>query len=424
MLVRSGVATLAAAAACALVAPQAHGQPHGPEELVPARSISRTVAWTEGAARGPHVAVASAAANAASNVPSMATGLTLPPRVTFAAGPRYGGAGPGGLDYSVGAFLDIPLRPLASARSKVGDALVVATSTELARAKVEGGFAAAVAWSHALEAKEVLAVRVRSEKGVEGLVSVAAKRVKAGVGLPSELMLARGDYGAAGAATLDAEGGVIDSYAELRLAIGAPVDEPIDPVGELCKTNDAPIDDKAVYAEAESNAPIIASVKARSALAAADVSLVRASWGQTIGFGAQYAHEAYGEQYVLGMVSIPLTIVDPARFDTARAKIAAAEATADIERARLVVRKLVAIALHDRIHTREVRKKLLDDALEPLREAVRLAHVQYETGTQDLTSVLLTRQRLFTVEEQVVRACGAVHRADLAIFHLLGKTPS
>ncbi|MBI2395535.1 MAG: TolC family protein [Deltaproteobacteria bacterium] len=423
MVLRPWVAPFAAAVACASVSPQARAQ----DEMVAVRSISRpisrAIAWSEGAARGPNVAVASAAANAASSVPQMATGLSLPPRVTFAAGPRYGSLG-SGLDYSVTAFLDIPLRPLASARSKVGDALVVATSTELARARIDGGFAAAVAWSHALEAKEVLAVRTRGEKGMEGIVGIASKRVKAGVGLPSELMLARGDYGAAGAATLDAEGGVIDSYAELRLAIGAPVDEAIDPVGELCKTNDAPIDEKAVYAEAETSAPIIASVKARSALAAADVSLVRASWGQTIGFGAQYAREGFGEQSVLGMVSIPLPIVDPARFDTARAKIAAAEATADVERARLIVRKLVAIALHDRIHTREVRKKLLDDALEPLREAVRLAHVQYETGTQDLTAVLLTRQRLFTVEEQVVRACGAVHRADFAVLHLLGKAPS
>jgi len=410
---------LAAALACALVSPQARAEALDG----PIRSISRTLAWTEGATRGPGVAVASAAAKAAANVPSMATGLALPPRLSLMAGPRVGSPG-AGLDVSITAMMDFPVRPLSSARAKVGDLLVAATNAALARARVDGGFAGAVAWSYALEAKEVFSVRRRGEKDLESIVAIAAKRVKAGVGLPSELVFARGDYGAAGAATLDAEGSVVDSFAELRLAIGAEIDEVVDPVGEICKTNDDPINDKAVLAEAEASSPIVLAAKARGALALSDVSLIHATIGPTVGFGAQYSREAFGDQIWLGVVSVPLPFTDPARFDTARAKIAAAEAEADVERARLVVRKLAIIALHDRVHTREVRKKLLDDALEPLREAVRLAHIQYETGTQDLTSVLLTRQRLFAVEEQVVRACGSVHRADLAVFHLLGKTPS
>lgn len=387
------------------------------------RSISRSVAWSEGAARGPDVAVASAAAKAASEVSGAIPALAYPPRLQAMAGPRTGNLG-NGFDFSLTAMFEVPLRPLGATRGKVAESLAAWTESELARARVAGGFAGAIAWSRALEAKEVLLVRVRGEKDLEAIVGIAAKRLKAGVGLPSEVVLARGDYGAAGAATLDAEGGVVDSYGDLRLAIGAPVDEAIDPVGEVCKTNEEPVDDKAVFAQAEEQSPFIATAKARSLLAANDVLLTRATLGPVLGFGAQYARDAFGDNVWSGIVSVPLPFGDPARFESARAKIAAAEAAAEIERARLVVRKLVAIALHDRQHTREVRKKLLDDALEPLREAVRLAHVQYETGTQDLTAVLLTRQRLFTVEEQVVRACAAVHRADLAIFHLLGKAPS
>lgn len=413
MLLRPFAAILAAALACASVA-----------RAEPARSISRSVAWSEGASRGPGVAVASAAAKAAADVPGTTSGLSLPPRLQLQAGPRFGSLG-SGFDYSLTALVDMPWRPLSSARSKVSDSLVAVTKVELARARVEGGFAAAVSWAHALEAKEVLAVRLRGEKDLEQIVGIAAKRLKAGVGLPSELALARGDYGAAGAAALDAEGGVVDSYAELRLAIGAPVDEGIDPSGEICKTSEEPVDEKAVFAEADASAPLIVAAKTRSLLATNDVALTHATLGPIWSVGAQYSRDALGETVWSGIVSVPLPFLsDPARFDTARAKIAAAESAAEIERARLVVHKLVAIALHDRLHTREVRKKLLDDALEPLREAVRLAHIQYETGTQDLASVLLTRQRLFTVEEQVVRACGAVHRADLAVFRLLGKAPS
>lgn len=411
MLLRPWVAAMAVGVACASSA-----------RAESARAISRATAWSEGAAHGPSVAVASAAAKAADDMPGVAP-LSLPPRLQLMAGPRFGSLGTG-VDWSVTAMIDLPLRPLAASRGKVSEGLSGFTKSELARTRIDAGFAAAIAWSQALEAKEVLAVRVRGEKDSEAIVGLAQKRLKAGVGLPSELALARGDYGAAGAATLDAEGGVVDSYAELRLAIGAETDEAIDPIGTLCKTDDAPLDDKAVYAEAEERSPLLASARAKSLLAQNDVLLARATAGPVLGFGAQYARDSYGESVFSGIVSVPLPFADPSKFDAARAKIAAAESTADIERVRVVLKKLVSIALHDRLHTREVRKKLLDDALEPLREAVRLAKVQYETGTQDLASVLLTRQRLFTVEEQVVRACGNVHRADLAIFHLLGKAPS
>jgi cobalt-zinc-cadmium efflux system outer membrane protein len=389
----------------------------------PMRKVGRNDAWNAGASHGPSVTVARAASVAAGDLSSVATGLTLPPRLTVMAGPRIGSLG-GGLDLTVTALVDMPLRAVGSSRSATAEAIAGAAKSDLARAQIDAGFEAAVAWSRGVEAKEVLATRERGERDLEAILAIASKRFKAGTGLPSDVALARGDLGAAGAATLDAEGNLVDALSDLRFAMGVSPDEALDPTGDLCTTNDQVVDEKATIADAEANAPLIATAKARSLVAAADVKLIHATSGPLIGFGAQYTRDALGEQIWSGIVTVPLPFVDPARFDSTRAHVAESEAAAEVERVRMLVRKAVRLALHDRVHTREVRAKLLRDALEPLREAVRLAHLQFEAGTQDLTSVLLTRQRLFTVEEQIVRACGAVHRADLALARLLGKAPS
>ncbi|MGZ3420961.1 MAG: TolC family protein [Polyangiales bacterium] len=387
------------------------------------RKVGRADAWNSGAERGPAVVVARAASAAAGDLSGAAKGLVLPPRVTITAGPRTNGFTTG-LDFSVTALIDLPLRAVGSSRSATAEAIAGSAKSDLVRAQIDAGFEAAVAWSRGLEAKHVLLTRERGERDLEAILAVANKRWKAGTGLPSDVALARGDLGAAGAATLDAEGNLVDALSDLRFTMGVGPDDALDPSGDLCTTNDQVVDEKATIADAEANAPLIASAKARSLVAAADVKLVHATSGPLIGFGAQYIRDGLGEQVWAGVVTVPLPFYDPARFETARARVAESEAAAEVERVRALVRKAVRLALHDRLHTREVRGKLLRDALEPLREAVRLAHLQYEAGTQDLVSVLLTRQRLYTVEEQIVHACGAVHRADLALARLLGRTPS
>jgi cobalt-zinc-cadmium efflux system outer membrane protein len=387
------------------------------------RRVGRVDAWNAGAAHGPSVVVARAASAAAGDLSSAASHFTLPPRVTIVAGPRWSSYATG-LDLTVTALFDVPLRAVGSTRSATAEAIAGSAKSDLVRAQSDAGYEAAVAWSKGLEAKEVLKTRERGEKDLEAILAIANKRFKAGTGLPSDVAFARGDLGAAGAATLDAEGGLVDALSDLRFAMGTKPDDALDPTGDLCTTDDRPVDEKSTIADAEANAPLISSAKARSKVAAADVRLVHASNGPLIGFGAQYTRDGLGEQVWAGVLTVPLPLFDPARFDATRAHVAESEAAAEVDRVRALVQKAVRLALHDRLHTREVRAKLLRDALDPLREAVRLARLQYEAGTQDLTSVLLTRQRLYTVEEQLVHACGAVHRADLSLARLLGKAPS
>jgi outer membrane protein TolC len=113
-------------------------------------------------------------------------------------------------------------------------------------------------------------------------------------------------------------------------------------------------------------------------------------------------------------------VVNPARYEAARQRAAADTSDAQAARIRAEVAHDARLALHDREHWREVRDELGRSALAPTAEALRLARVAYEAGTQDLTPVLLARQRLEAVEEQLAHVAGEVQRADIRLAGVTG----
>jgi outer membrane protein TolC len=148
-------------------------------------------------------------------------------------------------------------------------------------------------------------------------------------------------------------------------------------------------------------------------LVQADARLARAQVTPPLGVGVTFAREGTGEQLFVGVLSFPVPILDPSRFDAARHDASIAAAKANAERIDLELARDVALALHEREHTREVRTTLSTKVLASLRESVRLAGAGYQAGTQDATGFLLVRQRLVAAEEQLVRASADVQRADL-----------
>ena len=141
----------------------------------------------------------------------------------------------------------------------------------------------------------------------------------------------------------------------------------------------------------------------------------------SIGIGASYLREGTGDQIVTGIVSVPLPIVSPGAFEAARQRAYEDTATAMVARARAEVARDVRLALHDREHWREVRDALRSQALQPMREALRLARVQYDVGTHDVSFVLLARQRLVATEEQLARVAAEVQRADIRLGRATGR---
>ena len=142
--------------------------------------------------------------------------------------------------------------------------------------------------------------------------------------------------------------------------------------------------------------------------------------GPTITVGGAYLHEGTGDQVWTAIVGIPLPFVNPAAYETARQRAIAMTAEAQIERVQAEMMRDIHLAIHDHEHWREVRDALRDQAVPPMKEALRLARVSYEAGTQDLSLVLLARQRLVGVEEMLARAAGEVQRADLRLQRATG----
>lgn len=387
----------------------------------PARALGRDEAVRLGATAGPGVAVAAAPAAGIADAGAGARALLpTPPHVTISAGAR-GGATASGLEVSATAIVDIPLRGIGGAREATARSLDGARSADLRRARLDAGTRGGVAWTRAREAKRLLELRGESVTHAEALADFTRRRAGSGTTQPIELALVEGDVGSARSSRLEAEGAVVDALAELRLATAIEPGTPLDPEGDLCVTDDVLMDEAAALSAAERDSPDLLLAAANVRLAASEVRLVGASMGPFLGVGATFTRDGFGDRVVSGVLVLPLPFVDPARFDAGRARIAADVATAQVQRTRDELKAAIHVAIHDREHTRELRATLASAALPPLREALRIAKAQLAAGTQDVALALLVRQRVLVAEEQYVRACGEVQRADLRFQRLIGR---
>lgn len=387
-----------------------------------AKRVDRGTALKLGAERGPGVATAAAALPGGTQAKEVAHAtLVLPPRLSIGAGRRFGPDA--GFELQLGAMLDIPLGPVGSARANTATAHLAAVSADVRRARLDGALAAGVAWSRGLEARDVLKLRATSAAHAKTIHDLAKIRVKSGAGQPVEGALAAAEVGLAGAQTLDAEGSLVDALAELRLAIAVPAGDPIELAGDSCGADEPLVEEKAALAAAKDQNPTLVLARARAASSRTEVKLVSATLTPTLGVGVTFLRGSLGEQVWLGTVSFPLPFADPAGFERARAFGLADVADAEVKRVEVQLEKEVHVAVHDQKHTREVRDKLASDAIVPAREALRLAKIQFESGTEAVTLVLLSRQRLIAIEEQHVHACGEAVRADLRLLRLMGRLP-
>lgn len=251
-------------------------------------------------------------------------------------------------------------------------------------------------------------MRTVARADAQEIARVASARVERGVAMPVEASLAAAEVGVAVLGEHDAEGLLVEARAMLKFAIGLPPSAEIVAVGDL-EVDDAP----AELPPPRHEHPAETAVRANVALAEADAKLAHAYASPPMSVGVSYVREGTGDQILTGTLSLPVRVLDPARFDGARqhANVLAAEAHA--VRVRDELTRDNALTLHERTHTREVRDTLRTRVLVPLRETVRLARASYQAGTQDATGLLVLRQRLVSAEEQLGHAYAEVKRADV-----------
>jgi cobalt-zinc-cadmium efflux system outer membrane protein len=387
--------------------------------------LTREQAAGLGASQGPGVAVERAPRAAALRAGEVAKPfLIIPPRVTVAAGRRAGSMGAGsygtGFELSVTAIEEVPLRAIGRERGRTADGLERVAETAARSMELDAGTRAALAWATVLEAKHTLVLRHASLRDADELLRLAQARVTSGVTLPIELASARGERGASAAGELDAEGILTESLFELRYATGVHADASLDVDGDLERIASDEPDVEALLRVAAASHPAIRVAGARAELAAQEARLAFAVRAPTIGLGASYLHEGTGNEVWSGILVAPLPFGDFGDFDRARQEVLAARVHAEVDVVRGRLERDVRMAMHERQHARETYLAFVTGAREPLREAVRLARVQYEAGPGDLSSILQARQRLLLAEEQVTRAAANVQRADIRLAQASG----
>ena len=369
--------------------------------------LTRERASALGAERGPPAREAAAPIAAADAMHEDSDSpLPYSPKLSAFAGARKGGFGSG---FEVGGSLqqELSLHGLGGRRHDVADVTARATRDELSRARLEGAGFAALAWADLVEAQELARVREATRIDADEIARVARARTDRGVALPSEAALASAEVGSAELGERDAEGRVYEARAALAFAIGDPPGTMLVAAGNLTAIGPP--------ADRRPEGPHPADVAARSQvdLARADARLARAQSAPSWAVGVNVAREGTGERFLTGTLTLPLPFFDPSTFEAARQRVnveAAMGRTASVSAARA---RDVALATHERLHTREVRETLITKLLAPLRESVRLARASYQAGTQDVTGFLLLRQRLVVAEEQGAHAAADVLRADV-----------
>jgi len=395
----------------------------GPAFAEPAREpqpITREIALILGAMRGPGVALAAAPRGVVSTLAERATALVRPPVLTLGAGYRAGALTPGA-ELSVSLAQEVPLKRVGGARSELAKSLARSVDTDKRRAELEGASRAAVAWTDALLAQEVLRLREEGRAQAEAILKITLSRVAAGVAPPHELALARGEAAAALAGVLDAEGMQVEALAELRFSIGAPATASVAATGELYDSDEHIIDEEGAVRAAATRNPTLQLATARAEQASREAELTAATLGPSLSLGATYVREGTGDKVLLGFVGFPIPLFDPAGFETARQRASQKTAESQVELTRAEAARDIRLALHDRHHFREVREALQHGALAAFSDAYRLAQTQYEVGTAEIGTVILARQRLLGVQEQLAEVAARVQRADIALARATGS---
>jgi cobalt-zinc-cadmium efflux system outer membrane protein len=384
-----------------------------------ARLITRQQALSLGATHGPGVALAAAPREAVATLGTHATSLVRPPVLTLGGGYRAGALTPGA-ELSVSLAQDIPLEGVGSARSGLAKSFARSVTLDTQRAELEGASRAALAWTDALFAEELLRLRHEGLAQANAILNVTDSRVAAGVAPPHELALARGEVAAALAGVLDAEGVQVEALAELRFAIGAAATEAVAATGALYSSDERAVDEERALQAAQVRNPTLQLAEARAQQAGREAQLTSAMLGPSLSLGATYVREGTGDKVLLGFVGFPIPLFDAGGFETARQRAAQRTAQAQVELTRAEAARQIRLALHDREHFREVRDALRNGALVAFSEAFRLAQIQYEVGTAEIGAALLARQRLLGVQERLAEVAAQVQRADIALGRTTG----
>jgi cobalt-zinc-cadmium efflux system outer membrane protein len=326
------------------------------------------------------------------------------------------------VDASVGIFQEFSLGGYGKRLSAYADATQTRADANFEVVRRDARVRAYLAWLDALQARELLKLRLDALKEVREVLRIAEARLAAGRSSPGEAALARALVGSAEASVLAARRDMSQIDALLRYVCGIEAHRTLEITGVL-DTPPLVVDEPSVKAQVLRVAPDLTAARARANALNQSVTLGRSASRPFLEVGPTVTREGNGDWLLLGNVRMPLPGIDPAAVDNAERNLEARVATSQISVLERAVVRDVEIALHEREHALHARDLLLRESVVPSKLAAREALLQYEAGRNDLVNVITARRELYDALERWITAAIDVQRADARLERYLELDP-
>lgn len=360
------------------------------------------------AERGPETARTSAVRRAAEDVLANASPVVAQlPYVQTQLGPRFT-QGKSRPEVIVSATQPFVWGDVSGVQRRVAQATQRVVNTAIESAQWSDAERAAHAWIDLALANRVLSLRQAFVQRARALVILAEARVAAGQAEPLEQALAQSELSEGEELVIEAEGALFAAEVELGYAIGARSNTVVHIDGELELPEMPERGDKRAH-------PEVAAAESRFELAHEQVAYAEVQQSPVVSLGLQYQREGTGEQIITAVATIPLPVASPWAFQRSQQRLASEGARAEAAHTQKVLNKELMLAKHEASHARSRYTHLLERALPPQREALRLARVRYEVGESDLTMVTIVQQRVLRAEEQLAQALADVNHTHVRL---------
>lgn len=370
--------------------------------------------------RAPELAVALAERSGVSAIRQTADRrLHRPPTVEVTVGPRRpSGGGNLGVDASVGIYQEFSLGGYGKRLSEYADATQVRADSNFEVVRRDARVRAYLAWLDALQARELLKLRLDALKEIREVLRIAEARLAAGRSSPGEAALARALVGSAEASVLAARRDISQIDTLLRHVCGIEPHRPLE-ITSVLDTPSRVIDETTIKTQVLRVAPDLTAARARANALNHSVALGRAASRPFLEIGPTVTREGNGDWLFLGNVRMPLPGIDPAAVDNAERHLEAHVAASQVSVLEQAVLRDVELSLLEREHALTARELLLRESVVPSKLAAREALLQYEAGRSDLVNVITARRELYDALERWITAAIDVQRADARLERYL-----
>ena len=269
-------------------------------------------------------------------------------------------------------------------------------------------------------AREHLTLQHEAEEIATALADIARERVKAGELAATEETRAVARQWEAATETQSAARSISEAELDLATLLVSPEPNGVTTIGPL--PQELPIPDRQTLLANIDSVPLLSLRQSESRVAAADLSLEKANaWSDpTLSLSVREIPTHDSRAVALG-ISIPLPLFQRNQGAVAAADAATRKAHLQAESATLRLRTAVTKAHKTLISADQEARTLRTEVLSRSREAALAVQEGFRAGKFRYSDVLEASNALVAVKKSHLAALVELHRAAIALDHILGR---